>query len=127
MKNNQEAKINHTSREAHHQHHTIYNLILHIQYAYIINRTNEKNENTTINDTLQVVHKWGMTRTVKYPLKRYTDVKLFYTRSLFGAKRAFRNNTVSRKTSFDPEDCSYRKNKSLVKNSPYEAITVFYG
>jgi hypothetical protein len=59
--------------------------------------------------------------------QRYTDVKLFYTRSLFGAKRAFRNNTVFRKTRFDPVNCSYAKNKSLVKKSPYETITFSQG
>ncbi len=59
--------------------------------------------------------------------QRYTDVKLFYTRSLFGAKCAFCNNTVFRKTSFDPVDCSYPKNKSLVKKSPYETITFSKG
>jgi hypothetical protein len=59
--------------------------------------------------------------------QRYTDVKLFYTRSLFGAKRAFRNNTVFRKTSFDPVDCSYAKNKPLVKRSPYETINFSQG
>jgi hypothetical protein len=56
--------------------------------------------------------------------KRYTDVKLIHTRSLFGAKRAFRNNTVLWKTSFDPDNSSYPKNKSLLKKTPYETITL---
>jgi hypothetical protein len=68
MKNNQEAKVNlHTSRETHHQHHTIYKFILQIQYIYNKQNQRKKSEYHNHNKTLQVVQKWGMAQTV-YPL-----------------------------------------------------------
>jgi len=127
MKNNQETKVNHTSRETHHQHHTIYKFILLIQY--ICNKQNQRKTPESQQDASGCPQMGDDPKGVSLNwlnnrYKRYTDVKLIHTRSLFGAKRAFRNNTVLRKTSFDPDNSSYPKNKSLLKKTPYETITL---